>query len=99
MNLPKARTVLAFVMIIGFIFVTGAFFAVLFFGKHAGIPEGDLGKQIIGMLGLVVGTWNAGTLMVLGYHFATSQSSAEKNLLVQKALEQAKLGVGNIDKS
>jgi hypothetical protein len=82
----KARAVLAFVMIVGFILVTGAFFAVLFFGDHIGLPEGDMGKQIIGMLGLVVGTWNAGTLMVLTFHFGTSQGSVDKNKLIDKEL-------------
>ena len=88
MNIPKARTVLAFVGIIGFIFVTGGFFLILFAGERVGIPEGDLGKQIIGMLGLVVGAWISIALNIVNFHFSTSQSSAEKNEIMKKALEK-----------
>lgn len=84
----KARTVLAFVAVIGFIMVTAGFFIYLFLGGSVKLPEGDLGKQIIGMLGLIIGTWNAGILMVLTFHFGTSQSSADKNEIVKKALEK-----------
>ena len=87
-NLPKARTVLAFVSVIGFIFVTAGFFYVLFAGEKVVLPDGDLGKQIIGMLGLVVGTWNAALLMIMTFFFGTSQSSADKNEIVKKALEK-----------
>ena len=84
----RARTALAFVAVIGFILVTTAFFLYLFFGGGVQLPQGDLGKQIIGMLGLIVGTWNAGILMVLTFHFGTSQSSDDKNEIVKKALEK-----------
>jgi len=84
----RARTVLAFVAVIGFIMVTAGFFVYLFYGGSVVLPEGDLGKQIIGMLGLIIGTWNAGILMVLTFHFGTSQSSADKNEIVKKALEK-----------
>ena len=71
----------------GFIAVTGGFFYFLFKGG-AILPEGDLGKQIIGMLGLIVGTWNAGILSVLTFFFGTSKSSADKNDIVKRALEK-----------
>ena len=84
----RARTVLAFVAVIGFIMVTAGFFIYLFYGGSVALPEGDLGKQIIGMLGLIIGTWNAGILMVLTFHFGTSQGSVDKNEMVKKALEK-----------
>ena len=88
MTLPKARTVLAFVGIIGFIAVTAGFFIILYGGDKVSLPDGDLGKQIIGMLGLIVGTWISIALNIVNYHFSTSQSSNEKNKLVEKALSK-----------
>jgi hypothetical protein len=84
MTIPKARTVLAFVFIIGYIVITGAFFGVLFFSERVGLPEGEVGKQIIGMLGLVVGTWNAGTMMILTFNYGTSQGSVDKGKHLEK---------------
>jgi len=88
MSLPKARTVLAFVGIIGFISVTAGFFIILYGGDKVSLPDGDLGKQIIGMLGLIVGTWISIALNIVGFHFNTSQSSQDKNEIVKKALEK-----------
>ena len=80
----KARTVLGFVSIIGYILITGGFFIILFFGEQVKMPSGDLGKQIIGMLGLVVGTWNAALLMVFTFHFGSSEGSKAKDDLMNK---------------
>ena len=86
MNLPKARTVLAVVSVIGYIAITAAFFVVLFYGGKVGLPDGDLGKQIVGMLGLVVGTWNAEFLMIITYHYGSSEGSTAKSIIIEKKL-------------
>ena len=39
------------------------------------------------MLGQVVGTWTALITLAFTFNFSTSQSSADKNDLVKKALE------------
>ena len=84
MNLPKARTVLSVISIFGYISITVAFFLVLFYGEQLNLPAGDLGKQIIGMLGLVIGTWNAALLMVFTFHFGSSEGSNIKDDIIKK---------------
>ena len=85
---PQARTVLAMVAVIGFILVTGGFFSILLFGDKITLPEGEIGKQIIGMLGLVVGTWNAAMLMVFTFNFGSSKGSQDKGDTQNKILER-----------
>ena len=82
-GLPKARTVLAVISIVSYILVTTGFFILLLFGGEMKLPEGDLGKQIIGMLGMIVGTWNSALLMVFAFHYGTSQGSTDKNEMVK----------------
>ncbi len=84
-----ARTVLSFVFVVGYILITGGFFFLLFAGDKVGLPSGKLGESIIGMLGLVVGTWNSGLMLILTFNFGTSKSSADKNQVIEKALERA----------
>ena len=84
----KARTVLAFVAIIGYILITGGFFYLLSSGRVA-IPEGDLGKQLIGMFGLVIGNWGAIMLMVFTFNFGTSQGSVDKGVINKEIVEKA----------
>lgn len=88
MKTPTARTVLSFVFVIGYIIITGGFFFLLFAGERVVLPPGKLGESIIGMLGLVVGTWNSGLMLILTFNFGTSKSSADKNDIVKKALEK-----------
>jgi len=87
MNLPRAKTTLAFVVVAGYIIITAGFFIIMY-TPTVSLPEGDLGKQIIGMLGLVVGTWNAGVMLILTYHFGSSQSSADKNKLIEEVIKK-----------
>jgi NADH:ubiquinone oxidoreductase subunit 6 (subunit J) len=87
MRAPKARTVLAVIAVIGYIMITIGFYVLLFNGSKVELPEGDLGKAIIGMLGQVVGTWTALITLAFTFSFSTSQSSSDKNELVKKALE------------
>ena len=82
----KARTVLAFVAIVGYILITLGFFVVLFFGQNVSLPEGELGKQIIGMFGLVVGNWGGLIMLVFMYNYGTTQGSSEKNEAINQAL-------------
>jgi len=86
MTLPKTRTVLAVVSVIGYISITAAFFVVIFYGGEIGIGEGELSKQIIGMLGLVIGTWNAAFLMIITYHYGSSEGSTAKSGIIEKKL-------------
>ncbi len=87
----KARTVLAFISVFGYILLTIGFFTVLFLGDRVQLPTGDIGKQIIGMLGMVVGTW--GTLMglVFTFHFGSSQGSDEKMKVIEKGLPNERI--------
>lgn len=82
-GLPRARTVLAVVSVLGYILITGGFFAILFFGEKVELPEGDIGKQIVGMLGMVVGTWNAALMMMYTFHFGSSQGETDKTEMVR----------------
>ena len=83
----KARTVLAFVAIIGYILITGGFFYMLSSGRVS-IPEGDLGMQLIGMFGLVIGNWGAIMLMVFTFNFGTSQGSVDKGIAQKEMIEK-----------
>ena len=91
-GLPRARTVLAIVSVLGYILITGGFFAILFSGDRIDLPEGDVGKQIIGMLGMIVGTWNAALLMMYTFHFGSSQGSNEKNEAVRNLTRRVLTG-------
>ena len=80
----QARTVLAIISVVGYILITASFGVVLFFGDEIKLPDGDLGKQIVGMLGMIVGTWNAAILMVYTFHYGSSQGSKDKDALITK---------------
>ena len=84
----KARTVLAVIAIVGYILLTACFFGQLFFGSKVEVPEGDFGKQIVGMLGMIVGTWGSNMAIVFMFYFGTTQSSGEKNKTVELALRR-----------
>ena len=84
----KSRVVLAFVAIIGYILLTAGFFVVLFFGNRVSVPEGQLGLQIIGMLGMIVGTWGGLIAMVFQFNYGTSQGSVDKGETANKLLEK-----------
>jgi len=88
MTKPRARTILAVVSVAGYILLTGAFFTVLFFGSRINLPDGELGKQIIGMLGMIVGTWNAVMLMVYTFNYGTSQGSQDKGDVQNEILKK-----------
>jgi hypothetical protein len=88
MTIPRARTTLAFVSVIGYIIITVGFFVLLYSGDRVSLPDGELGKQIIGMLGLVVGNWGAIVLLVFTFHYGTSQSSADKNEIIKESLKK-----------
>lgn len=88
MTLPKARTVLAVISVIGYILITGGFFYALFGDVNVEIFSGETGKQLLGMFGMVVGTWGSIMGFVFTFHFGTSQSSSDKNDIVKKALEK-----------
>lgn len=74
----QARTVLGIIGVSGFILLTASFVFMIFFMKGASLPEGDLGKQIIGMFGMVVGIWNSAFSMIMSFHFGSSQGSKDK---------------------
>ena len=82
----KARSVLAITAVVGYILLTIGFFVVLFAGSKVSLPAGDLGIQIIGMVGMVVGTWGTLIGLVFTFHFGTSQSSAEKNEIIKEQI-------------
>ena len=84
---PKARTILAVVSIVGYIFITGGFFYLLSSGNVT-IPEGNLGLQFIGMFGQVIGTWGAIMLMVFTFNFGTSQGSVDKGIAQREMVEK-----------
>ena len=85
---PRAKTILAVIIIIGYILITASFGIVLFFGDQIKLPDGEIGKQIVGMLGMIVGTWNAAVMIIVTYNYGSSQSSSDKNELVKKAIEK-----------
>ena len=89
---PKARVILAFVAISGYILLTAGFFVVLFLGNRVSLPEGQLGLQIIGMLGMIVGTWGGLIGMVFQFNYGTSQGSVDKGVaqseMIQKGLSK-----------
>jgi len=84
----KARTVLAFISVVGYILITISFGVVLFLGDQVTLPDGDIGKQIIGMLGMIVGTWNAAILMVYTFHYGTTQGSSEHSETIKEVLKR-----------
>lgn len=84
--MTNSQRVIAIVGVVGFIMVTGAFFAVIFIPQTINLPEGDLGKQIIGMLGMVTGTWNSLVLLIYNWNFSSSKGSSDKTVLLEKKL-------------
>ncbi len=86
MNKPKARTVLAFVAVVGYIILTAGFFGILFFGDKIEVPGGEIGNQVIGMLGMVVGTWGTLIGLVFTFFYGTSQGSVDKTELLKEKM-------------
>ena len=85
---PQARTILSIVTVVGYILITGGFFAVLFFGDDIAVLKGDVGKQFLGMFGIVIGNWGAVMLMVFTFNFGTSRGSQEKGETQNQILKQ-----------
>lgn len=81
-----ARKILSILAIIGYVFLTGGFFVLLFFGDQVKLPAGQLGNQIVGMLGMVVGTWTSCFTMIFTFNFGTSQGSQDKGDLIKEKL-------------
>lgn len=82
----KARSILAFVAVIGYILITAGFFVLLFAGDRINIPEGDVGKQLIGMFGLVIGNWGGWISLVFVFSYGTTQGSSEKTETINQVL-------------
>jgi hypothetical protein len=92
MTKPRARTILSIITVVGYILITGGFFAVLFLGDKIGVPEGNLSTQFMGMFGIVIGNWGALMLMVYTFNFGTSRGSQDKGETQNEILKQ--LGKG-----
>ena len=73
------RAVLGFIAIVGYIFVTAGFFGILFFGSKLSLPAGHLGVQVVGMLGMLVGTWTTIVGVVYNFHYGSSDGSKVKD--------------------
>lgn len=87
MNKSVARRILGIIGVVGYILLTGGFFAIMFFGDKVNLPEGQLGTQIVGMFGMIVGTWTAFFTAIYMFSFGTSQGSKDANDVVKKVVE------------
>lgn len=85
----RAKTILAIISVGGYILITIAFVSILFFfGDQIKIPEGQVGLQIVGMVGMLVGTWNAAMMLVYTYFYGTSEGSSNKTDIMKQQLEK-----------